>query len=165
MKIFGAVGTQKYPFNRLIDALDAIAQIKDFDVFIQYGNSKKPLMCAGTPFLTGEEYRIKVNVADVAVVHGGVGTIRTALSLKTKVVAVPRMTIYGEHVDDHQREIVAAFAESGYIVPCYELDCLTEAIEDVIHRDFPLFDPEPCAIEEEIAQMVDKWGFDSFLKS
>lgn len=97
--------------------------------------------------------------ADVVVIHGGVGTIRAALSMKKRVVVVPRRSIYGEHVDDHQMEIVSAFAEGGYVAPCYDLNCLSEAIRDAARRSFSYFDPMPCTIEEEISKRALDWGF------
>lgn len=158
MRVFAAVGTQKFSFDRLIDALDCIAE--GFDVYIQYGNSKRPDRCDGAAFLDADRYQEMLSAADVVVVHGGVGTMRAALSIGAKVVAVPRRVTYGEHVDDHQMEIVTAFAEGGYIVPCYELDRLADAIREASHGVFPQFDPAPCTIEQEISNLSASWGFD-----
>ena len=163
MKIFAAVGTQKFPFNRLIDALDNVARGRGFDVFVQYGSSRAPAVCQGAAFLGGEEYRAMLGQADVAVVHGGVGTVRAALMLGTRVVAVPRIAAEGEHVDNHQKEIVAAFADGGYIIPCYDLTKLGDAIDEALRCDFARFDPAPCTIEEELSELVAKWGFSQFL--
>lgn len=165
MRIFAAVGTQKFPFNRLIDALDEVSRMSGFQVFVQYGNSKIPSRCDGSAFLDSSRYREMLAAADVAVVHGGVGTIRSALSLGAKVVAVPRRVSYGEHVDDHQLEIVAAFAEGGYIVPCYDMGQLLEAIEEARRRAFARFEPEPCTIEETLSKLVSQWGFKPFINT
>ncbi len=165
MRVFAAVGTQKFPFDRLIDALDEASSAAGFQAFVQYGNSKAPSHCDGSAFLDSSRYREMLAAADVAVVHGGVGTIRSALSLGAKVVAVPRRVSYGEHVDDHQLEIVAAFAEGGYIVPCYDMGQLLEAIEEARHRAFARFEPEPCTIEETLSKLVSQWGFKPFINT
>lgn len=162
MRIFAAVGTQKFPFNRLIDALDEVSRMSGFQVFVQYGNSKIPSRCDGSAFLDSSRYREMLAAADVAVVHGGVGTMRSALSLDARVVAVPRRASYGEHVDDHQLEIVSAFAEGDYIVPCYDIDRLVEAIEEAANRSFQRFEPAPCTIEDEISDLATSWGFAPF---
>lgn len=162
MKIFAAVGTQKFPFDRLIDALDEASRRAGFQVFVQYGNSKIPSSCDGSAFLDSTRYREMLAAADVAVVHGGVGTIRSALSLGAKVVAVPRRASYGEHVDDHQLEIISAFVAGGYIVPCYDMGQLVEAVEEAKHRVFSRFEPEPCTIEDELSKLAAGWGFEPF---
>lgn len=162
MRIFAAVGTQKFPFDRLIDALDKISGTAGFQVFVQYGNSKIPSCCDGSAFLEPSRYRKMLDAADVAVVHGGVGTMRTALSLGARVVAVPRRASYGEHVDDHQLEIVSAFAEGDFIVPCYDTDKLVEAIEKAAIHSFRRFEPAPCTIEDEISDLAASWGFAPF---
>lgn len=162
MRIFAAVGTQRFPFDRLIDALDEVSRTSGFQVFVQYGNSKSPSRCDGSAFLDSNTYRKKLGEADVAVVHGGVGTMRTALSLGARVVAVPRRASCGEHVDDHQLEIVSAFAEGDYIVPCYDTDGLAEAIEEAANRSFQRFEPVPCTIEDEISDLATSWGFAPF---
>lgn len=164
MRIFAAVGTQKFSFNRLINALDNVSKSEGFEIFVQYGNSKRPEDCAGASFLESGEYQAMLGDADVVVVHGGIGTIRSALSIGAKVVVVPRRAVYGEHVDDHQAEAVAAFAEGGYVVPCYETQRLAEAIKDASCCDFPHFESAPCAIEDEISRIAVSWGFDSFLQ-
>lgn len=163
MRVFAAVGTQKFPFDRLIDALDEASRTAGFQVFVQYGNSKIPSCCQGSAFLNSSKYREMLAAADVAVVHGGVGTIRSALSLGAKVVAVPRRASYGEHVDDHQLEIVSAFSEGGYIVPCYDTARLVEAIGEAASCVLTRFEPEPCTIEDEISALAKSWGFAPFV--
>lgn len=162
MRVFAAVGTQKFPFDRLIDALDEASRQAGFRAFVQYGNSKAPAYCDGSAFLDSSRYREMLAVSDVAVVHGGVGTMRSALSLGAKVVAVPRRASHGEHVDDHQLEIVSAFAEGGYIVPCYDMGRLVEAIDEAQRRVFARFEPEPCTIEDELSRLAAGWGFEPF---
>jgi UDP-N-acetylglucosamine--N-acetylmuramyl-(pentapeptide) pyrophosphoryl-undecaprenol N-acetylglucosamine transferase len=53
--------------------------------------------------------------ADIVVCHGGTGSLITALRAGCRIVAVPRRFALGEHYDDHQAEIVTAFAARGLI--------------------------------------------------
>lgn len=163
MRVFAVMGTQKFPFNRLINALDDAAGNIGGDFFVQYGHSKPPMKCSGSPFLEKVVFRSMLENSDVVVTHGGVGTIRSALSEGAKVVAVPRSAVYGEHVDDHQTEIVSAFAEGGFILPCYDPSMITEAIREAFRKEFPRFNPEPCGIEEEISRLASDWGFEPFI--
>ena len=163
MRVFAAVGTQKFPFDRLIGALDALEAREGADVFVQYGHSMSPVLCEGRAFLSKEEYLSQLARADVAVVHGGVGTIRSALACGTKVVAVPRERARGEHVDDHQREIVLAFSEAGLLIPCLDTCSLGESVRRAATADLPAFDPGPCQIEDDIIQLMACDGFRSVL--
>lgn len=162
MNIFAAVGTQKFQFNRLIDALDSICN-NNIHIFIQYGNSKKPQLCKGSAFLKKEIYSEYIKQADLVIVHGGVGTIRSALSLQAKVIAVPRNSKYNEHVDNHQNEIVSAFAEHNYILPCYDLQELPLMISTALNHRFTKFIPAPCKIENYISEYFVKCGFKAFI--
>ena len=163
MRVFAAVVTQKFPFYRLIGALDAFEAQEGADVFVQYGYSTRPALCEGRAFLSKEEYLSQLARADVAVVHGGVGTIRSALACGTRVVAVPRERARGEHVDDHQREIVLAFSEAGLLIPCLDTCSLGESVRRAATAEKPTFDPGPCLIEEDIVQLMARDGFGAVL--
>lgn len=159
MKIFAAVGTQKFSFDRLIDALDNLSEKPDLDIFVQYGNSKVPARCPGTAFLSHGEYNEHLANSDVVVIHGGVGTLRAALDAEAHIVAVPRLSEYGEHVDDHQVEITEAFVDQGYVLQCLKMTDLENAIRTACAMDFRSFVPELCSIEEEIINLMESDGF------
>lgn len=67
--------------------------------------------------------------ADIVFCHGGTGSLVTALRAGCRVVALPRDPARRELYDDHQREIVEAFAERGLIQACAELSELPAALE------------------------------------
>ena len=48
-----------------------------------------------------------------------------------KVIAVARLKRYGEHVNDHQKQIVENFADKGYIIPLDNVDDLDKALDEV----------------------------------
>ena len=54
--------------------------------------------------------------AEFVICHGGVGSIFTALRLRKKVLVVPRLEKYGEHINDHQLEICEQLEKEGYIL-------------------------------------------------
>ena len=60
-----------------------------------------------------DEFAKLVDKADVIITHGGVGSIITAITKGKKVIAVPRLGKYNEHVNDHQVEIIESFNEKG----------------------------------------------------
>ena len=72
-----------------------------------------------------------VDKADVIITHGGVGSIITAITKGKKVIAVPRLGKYNEHVNDHQVEIIESFNEKGYIIGLHDVSELGEALDKV----------------------------------
>lgn len=57
------------------------------------------------------------------------GSIITSLEKSKKVIAVARNHEYGEHVNNHQREIVDLFNKKGYIIGIDDVKKLEDAIK------------------------------------
>ena len=113
--IFITLGSQKFQFNRLLKAVDEIAV--DDEIFAQIGYSDyKPQHYEYKEFLDRDEFERMMSKADIVITHGGTGAIIEAVKKGKKVIAVPRLKKYGEHVDNHQTEIVNVFSEEGYIL-------------------------------------------------
>ena len=72
-----------------------------------------------------EKYQEK---ADLIITHGGVGSIVSSIKLEKKVIAIPRLHQYQEHVNDHQKQIVESFSKKGYIIGINSVEELEEAI-------------------------------------
>ena len=72
-----------------------------------------------------EKYQEK---ADLIITHGGVGSIVSSIKLGKKVIAIPRLHQYQEHVNDHQKQIVESFSKKGYIIGINDVEELEEAI-------------------------------------
>ena len=81
-----------------------------------------------------EELEELIEKADLIITHGGVGSIILALKKGKKVIAVPRLHEYQEHVNDHQKEIVETFNKKGYIIGIQKVEELEEAVEKA--KDF-----------------------------
>lgn len=116
--IFITLGSQKFQFNRLLKAVDelvAAGKIKD-EVFAQIGYSDyKPTNYKYEQFLDREKFSQIMDKAEIVITHGGTGAIIGAVKKGKKVIAVPRLARYGEHVDDHQLQLVGQFKELNLI--------------------------------------------------
>ena len=66
--------------------------------------------------------------ADLIITHGGVGSIVSSIKKGKKVIAIPRLHRYHEHVNDHQKQIVESFDKKGYIIGIQRIDELRNAI-------------------------------------
>ena len=121
-KIFITLGSQKFQFNRLLIAVDKLCEKKIIcgeDVFAQIGYSDYvPPNYRYNNFLDREEFSMEMGKADIVITHGGTGAIIGAVKKEKKVIAVPRLAKYGEHVDDHQLQLIKQFDDLNLICPC-----------------------------------------------
>ena len=46
-------------------------------------------------------------------------------------MAIPRYAKYGEHVDDHQLQLLNQFDDLGIIIACYEVDDMGEKYKEL----------------------------------
>lgn len=131
--VFVTVGNATQGFLRLLDAIDKLAGdgvLKDQEVFIQSGHNAnfKPKHCRHQPFLSIEEFDKKIEACSLIICHGGCTQLQ-AIRLGKVPVVMPRRKKYGEHVNDHQVQLVQALACERLIIPAYESENLPEAIE------------------------------------
>lgn len=121
--IFVAVGTEAYPFDRLIKMIDELKARKKIteNVFIQLGSCRyTPKFCRWKKWLPFDKMRANIKKARIVVIHAGTGTTLLCLHCRKKPILVPRKHKYGEHLDNHQKEFAemmegmkyAAVAES-----------------------------------------------------
>lgn len=67
-------------------------------------------------FTNPKEMNNLLENSDYIITHGGVGTIIDGINLGKKVIAVPRLSKYKEHVNDHQLQIIENFSENEFII-------------------------------------------------
>lgn len=130
--IFVTLGTQDKPFTRLLEAIEQEIEngnITD-EVIVQAGFTKyKSDKMKIFDLISQEDFSNYMQKADLIITHGGVGSIITALNHGKKVIAAPRLSKYGEHVNDHQLQIIKCFEQKNYILPLYDFEKLNEVIE------------------------------------
>ena len=143
--IFVAVGTQKFPFNRLLKGIDdLIEQGKlEADVFAQIGHSDYvPRNYRYKDFLPKDDFQSLIRDCDVLVTHSGVATIIAGMRLEKPVVVVPRFAKYGEHVDDHQFQIADSFSSKNLVLMCKQVDELAEFVERAKTHTFSKYESQ-----------------------
>lgn len=132
--IFVTVGSQKFQFNRLLKELDMLVEkngIKE-DIFAQTGYSDyKPKNYKYKNFLDRDEFKELMEKSNKVITHGGTGAIVGAVKQGKKVIAIPRLKEYGEHVDNHQLQIIDEFKKMKFISAVNEIDELGEAIKNI----------------------------------
>lgn len=135
--IFIVLGSQKFQFNRLLKAVDELKT--DEEIFAQIGYSDyKPVNYSYKEFLDRDEFAEVMSKADVVITHGGTGAIIGAVKKKKKVIAVPRLSIFGEHVDDHQIQLIEQFKELDLIYVCEDMDFekALEIVKNTTYKEY-----------------------------
>ncbi len=155
--IFVTLGSQKFQFNRLLKQIDKLIAEKVIteEVFVQSGYSDYEMnYCKYEKFLDREQFTIKMEMSDIVITHGGTGAIIGAVKVGKKVIAVPRLAKYGEHVDDHQVQLLEQFGDMGIIETCYEINELGEKYLKIRDKEF-------CRYESNTGRIIEH--IDSFL--
>lgn len=159
--VFVTVGSQKFQFDRLIRAVDSLAISGEVEggVFVQTGAcTYVPEHCESVPFLSRGEFTRRMGEADVVVTHAGTGAIVGAVKLGKKVIAVPRLAKFGEHVDNHQVEIVQQFARMRLIEPCYDPEGLVEAYRAVLAGTYLPYESNSARFVADLEEYLDLLG-------
>lgn len=128
------LGTQNNDFHRLLEEIEKLLENKIIkeEVIVQAGYTKYTSeKMKILDFISLEELEKLQHSADLIITHGGVGSILLSITKGKKVIAVPRLHKYAEHVNDHQKEIVELFDNKGYIIGINEVEELEQAIKKV----------------------------------
>ena len=159
-KIFITLGSQKFQFNRLLKAVDELCEkgtVDAEDVFAQIGYSDYlPKNFSYKKFLDRDEFSNEMEKANIVITHGGTGAIMGAVKKGKKVIAVPRLAKYGEHVDDHQVQIAESFSKQNYVIMCTENDKLEELIIKAKHHEFAKYISQRKQMVKTIEDFLDK---------
>ena len=151
--IFVTLGSQKFQFNRLLQKIDELVKeeaIKE-EIFAQIGYSDyKPENYQYKDFLNRNEFSEIQSKADVVITHGGTGAIIGAVKKGKKVLAVPRLAKYGEHVDDHQIQLLQQFDGMEIIEACYELDDFEKALKKLRETEYRKYETKTKKIIDSI---------------
>ena len=134
-------GTQDKQFKRLLFEIERLIKIGKIDdtVIAQIGNTKFTTDLEDSKmhlieFTTQREMDAIIENADLIITHGGVATIIQGVNLGKKIIAVPRLKKYKEHVNDHQLQIIENFNASGYIIGTSSVEEIEDALNKV--KDF-----------------------------
>lgn len=151
--IFITVGSQKFQFDRLLRAVDSLNF--DEEVFAQVGYSNyKPIHYAYKAFLNRNEYAEAIEKSDIVITHGGTGAIIGAVKMGKKVIAVPRLAKFGEHVDDHQIQLIEQFEGQNLICGLQDCEHLKEAVQFARHHQFNIYKSNTKSIIDSIERFI-----------
>ena len=156
--IFVTLGSQKFPFNRLLQAVDNLIEqgVIQEEVFAQTGYSEyQPVHFPFQAFLDRETFAEKEASCDILITHGGEGAIIGAVKQGKKVIAVPRLARYGEHVDDHQIQLIGQFKEQNLICGLNDCSELADGLTFVKTHTFDPYQSHTQAIVDSIIRFIE----------
>ena len=128
------LGTQNNSFHRLLEEIDKLIENGKIneEVIVQAGYTKyESENMKIIDFVSNDEIEKLEQKASCIITHGGVGSIIGSIEKGKKVIAVPRLKQYGEHVNDHQLDIVESFDKLGYIIGIKDVSELELALQRV----------------------------------
>lgn len=141
VKIFVPLGTQRFPFSRLIVALNSLVEkglYQKDEIVMQ--SSVYPVMpiFKHVSLIPYEEFNKFIDEAEVVVTHSGVNSIISCMEREKPLVICPRLSKYKEHVDDHQNEIANLMRDKYDVLVCRNMHDLSSFIDLArIHRYKP----------------------------
>lgn len=127
------LGTQHQEFTRLLDYIEN-SNLKG-EIIVQAGYTKyESKKMKIFDFISYDEMEKYIDKSDLVITHAGTGSIVMPLKKDKKVIACARLSKFGEHVDDHQVELVDVFYSEGYILKIDEDTSLNEVLKNI--KDF-----------------------------
>jgi len=157
--LFATVGAT-LPFDRLVGMVAEAKRAGTIpeEVLIQVGEGGiRPEGVDTVESLPFEEVQAILREAALVVCHGGTGSLITALREGCGVVAVPRRFDRGEHYDDHQAEIVDAFAQRGLVGSADTAAELAEALAQARMRPPVAATTDPGALIAHLRERIAEW--------
>ena len=128
------LGTQNNSFHRLLEEIDRLIEknIITDEVIVQSGytkyNSKNMKIFE---LISKVELNKLQDKADLIITHGGVGSIISSIKKGKKVIAVPRLHEYNEHVNNHQQDIIKLFDAKGHIIGIDSVEQLEKTLLNI----------------------------------
>lgn len=137
--IFVTVGTQKFQFDRLLKWIDELinADIIKENVVAQIGySSYSPKNLTTFKMNSPEKMMRYIQESSLVITHGGTSSIIQSINLRKKVIVVPRLKRYKEHIDNHQIEVANLFYHQNLVELANSYDELRDKIELVPHQEY-----------------------------
>jgi len=149
------LGTNPYPFPRLLNTVDKWALETGKKVIAQTGHtSTTGISIECHDFVDHQQILSWINESEWVISQGGFGSLKDCIHLQKPVIAVPRKQELGES-QDSQVELVTALAEEKYVLPLYEIQDFSTIIEKI--DTFNVIKKEASALPIMLANEISKY--------
>jgi UDP-N-acetylglucosamine transferase subunit ALG13 len=127
-----------FPFDRLVNEVHKITKYGyNEEFYVQYGHTKvDKTNLRGKAFLNEDEFDVAIEECSCLITHAGTSNIIKALKKKKKIIIVPRLKVYGEHVDDHQVEIADFVEDNNFGLVIHDISELKNNLTNINNMKF-----------------------------
>lgn len=146
------------PFDRLVSGVASLEKGRPARMVAQVGTGgMRPSGMETSENIDFEEMTSLLDRAKIVFCHAGNGSLMSALQAGCPIVAMPRRADLGEHWDDHQQEIVRAFAARGVIEVAENAEDLQPALERALAKPAPRARNDHSALIERLRALTRQW--------
>lgn len=157
VKLFVPLGTQKFPFGRLITALN---ELVDKGVYAPEEVVMQSTMYPVEPkfkhvgLIPADGFNRYMQEAEVVITHSGVNSIISCMQLGKPLVVVPRLHEYGEHVDNHQVEIAELMATKYDVLTLMDMKDLESTINAARTHEYKQWQSHRNELVEKLKELI-----------
>lgn len=134
LMILVSLGTQDRSFKRLLDAVEKQIRLGNITekVIVQAGETHYVSDCMEVfDLIPSEEFSKLLQECRILITHGGVGTIIEGLKHHKKIIAAARLSEYGEHQNNHQKQIISEFSKRHFLLELDDFESLDNVLEKI----------------------------------
>lgn len=134
--ILVTLGTQDKDFSRLLKEIDKQIKEKKIKekVIVQAGYTKyESNYMEIFDLISPDELESLVKKCSMLITHGGVGSILLGLKYEKPIIAAARLKKFGEHTNDHQKQIIKEFEKDGYLLALKDFNSLDKLLIKAKH--------------------------------
>lgn len=157
IKLFVPLGTQKFPFNRLVSALNQLIEDGSYtkdEIYMQSSICDVKPLFQNEGMMDVDSFNQMIDKSDVIITHSGVNTIMTCMQKKKAIIVVPRMKMYGEHVDDHQIEIANMLESKFNVLVLKDMSQLKSTIEEAKNHTYKVWESKRDLLIQAIKSIL-----------
>jgi UDP-N-acetylglucosamine transferase subunit ALG13 len=127
MRVFVTVGMGRWPFDRLLLALQPLCS--EHDLLVQSGTSTVKLDCVSIPFLSWERVQEEITNADAVITHAG-NTVRLVQRAGKIPIAIARTARLKEMGNDHQVKYLRHDEQHGRVLAVWDVRDLQAVVRN-----------------------------------
>jgi UDP-N-acetylglucosamine transferase subunit ALG13 len=152
--ILVTTGTNAPPFDRLLREIDKLSAREA--VVVQHGPSTlRPAGASCVDYVSFDRFEELVRSSRAVVTHAGVGSVLVALRNGKRPFVVPRLSRFGEHVDDHQLEFALRLSALDVVTLVEDPADLESAIYGPSREEEPVEVGRTGQLVDDLADYLD----------
>jgi len=159
IKLFVPLGTQKFPFNRLVKALNVLVENGTFTpqeiVMQSIIYEEKPLF-SHVGIIPIETFNSYLDNAEIVITHSGVNSIISSMNRNKPLIIIPRLKKFGEHVDDHQIEIAELMEQKFNVLIAKDTTQLFTLITKAKHHTYKKYQSRNAELIEALRDKINE---------